>query len=134
MVPVILAIFPIKISIISPDNIDSKEYYIIYLVPEGTTSEDSLICYDQDDTYYSNISFEGELPQKIITKDIYLSGTTFIIYGNMVKDNDNYTLYSQDWDILYNINRNSNSLRIDFKRFITIYDFKYFDFLLSNNN
>jgi len=132
LVPVILAIIPIKISIKSPDDINNKKYYIIYLIPDGTTGAGDLICYDQDNIYYNNIHIEGKLPQKIITKDIYESGTTFIIYGNIVSINNNYTLYSQEWDILYNINRNPNSLRIDFKKFITIYDLKYFDFFLSN--
>lgn len=58
-------------------------------------------------------------------------GTTFIIYGDLIKKSDFYILQSNDWDILYNVNRNCDSLRIDFKKFITVYDTKYFDFIFK---
>ena len=126
---IILGITPIKISIISEDKIKNNNYYIISLIPEGSTDSGIWICYDQDGTRYINVVFQGNLPQNILSTDIYASGTTFVIYGNLIKKSNSYILQSEDWDILYNINRNCDSLRIDFKRFITIYDTKYFDFL-----
>lgn len=78
VVPVIFAIIQIKISIKSPDNINNKKYYIIYLIPDGTTGAGDLICYDKDNIYYNNIHIEGKLPQKIITKGIYV----LVSYGD----------------------------------------------------
>lgn len=133
IVLVVSAVLPIKISIKSEDDIDSEEYYIVYLVPEGTTDAGQLECHDQNDIYYHNISFEGKLPDNILSEDVYKHGTTFIIYGDLTQNDDSYILHSQDWDILYQVNRDPESLRIDFRRFITIYDMKWFDFLLSGN-
>lgn len=127
-----LGFIPIKISILSEDEIKNDSYYIISLIPEGSTDSGNWICYDQDGVRYINVIFEGKLPQNILSTDIYMSGTTFIIYGDLIKKSDFYILHSDDWDILYSINRNCDSLRIDFERFITIYDTKYFDFIFKN--
>lgn len=129
---VTLSFIPIKISIPSENEIKNDNYYIISLIPEGSTDSGSWICYDQDGTRYINVIFQGNLPQNILSTDIYASGTTFVIYGNLIKKSNSYILQSEDWDIIYNINRNCDSLRIDFKRFITIYDTKYFDFIFSS--
>lgn len=126
---IILGITPIKISIVSEDKIKNNNYYIISLIPDSSTDSGIWICYDQDGTRYINVVFQGNLPQNILSTDIYSSGTTFVIYGDLIKKSNSYILQSEDWDIIYNINRNCDSLRIDFKRFITIYDTKYFDFL-----
>lgn len=124
-----LGITPIKITITSEDKIKDDNYYVISFIPEGSTDSGNWICYDQDGIRYMNVLFQGKLPQNILSADIYLSGTTFVIYGNLIKKSNSYVLQSEDWDILYDINRNCDSLRIDFKRIITIYDTKYFDFL-----
>lgn len=124
-----LGIIPIKISIISEDKIKNNSYYIICLIPEGSTDSGNWICYDQDGINYNNVVFQGKLPQNILSTDIYMSGTTFVIYGDLIKQSNSYILQSEAWDILYRVNRNCDSLRIDFKRFITIYDTKYFDFI-----
>ena len=126
---IILGITPIKITITSEDKIKDDNYYVISFIPEGSTDSGNWICYDQDGIRYMNVEFQGKLPQNILSADIYLSGTTFVIYGNLIKKSNSYVLQSEDWDILYDINRNCDSLRIDFKRIITIYDTKYFDFL-----
>lgn len=126
---IILGITPIKITITSEDKIKDDNYYVISFIPEGSTDSGNWICYDQDGIRYMNVLFQGKLPQNILSADIYLSGTTFVIYGNLIKKSNSYVLQSEDWDILYDINRNCDSLRIDFKRIITIYDTKYFDFL-----
>lgn len=129
-----LGIIPIKYSITSEDKIKNDSYYIISLIPEGSTDSGAWICYDQDGLQYKDVIFEGKLPQNILSADVYLSGTTFVIYGKLVKESNFYTLQSENWDILYNVNRNCDSLRIDFNRFITIFDLKYFDFFLSGYN
>lgn len=129
---VALSFIPIKISIPSENEIKNDNYYIISLIPEGSTDSGSWICYDQDGKRYINVVFQGNLPQNILSTDIYASGTTFVIYGNLIKKSNSYILQSEDWDIIYNINRNCDSLRIDFKRFITIYDTKYFDFIFRS--
>lgn len=129
-----LGIIPIKFSITSEDKIKNDSYYIISLIPEGSTDSGDWICYDQNGLQYKDVIFEGKLPQNILSADVYMSGTTFVIYGKLVKESNLYILQSEDWDILYNINRNCDSLRIDFQRFITIYDLKYFDFFLSGYN
>ena len=116
------------------DKIKNDSYYIISLIPEGSTDSGDWICYDQNGLQYKDVIFEGKLPQNILSADVYMSGTTFVIYGKLVKESNLYILQSEDWDILYNINRNCDSLRIDFQRFITIYDLKYFDFFLSGYN
>ncbi len=126
-----LSFIPIKISISSEDEIKNENYYIISLIPEGSTDSGNWICYDQDGIRYINVVFQGKFPQNILSPDIYKSGTTFVIYGKIKKESDSYILQSEAWDILYNINRNCDSLRIDFERFITIYDTKYFDFILK---
>lgn len=129
-----LGIIPIKFSITSEDKIKNNSYYIISLIPEGSTDSGDWICYDQNGLKYKDVIFEGKLPQNILSADVYMSGTTFVIYGKIVKESNLYILQSEDWDILYNTNRKCDSLRIDFKRFITIYDLKYFDFFLSGYN
>lgn len=126
-----LCFIPIKISISSEGEIKNDNYYIISLIPEGSTDSGNWICYDQDGVRYINVIFEGKLPQNILSTDIYMYGTTFIIYGDLIKKSDFYILQSNDWDILYNVNRNCDSLRIDFKKFITAYDTKYFDFIFK---
>lgn len=126
---IILGITPIKVSITSEDKIKDDNYYVISFIPEGSTDSGNWICYDQNGIRYMNVEFQGKFPQNILSADIYLSGTTFVIYGELIKKSDSYILQSEDWDILYDINRNCDSLRIDFKRIITIYDTKYFDFL-----
>lgn len=127
-----LGFIPIKISISSEDKIKNDSYYIISLIPEGTTDSGNWICYDQDGVEYINVIFEGKLPQNILSTDIYASGTPFVIYGELIKESGSYILQSEAWDILYNVNRDCDSLRIDFKKFITIYDTKYFDFIFKN--
>ncbi|MBO5342874.1 MAG: hypothetical protein J6A57_00275 [Ruminococcus sp.] len=129
-----LGIIPIKHSITSEDKIKNDSYYIISLIPEGSTDSGDWICYDQDGLKYKDVIFEGKLPQNILSADVYMSGTTFVIYGKLVKESNFYILQSENWDILYNVNRNCDSLRIDFNRFITIFDLKYFDFFLSGYN
>lgn len=126
-----LGFIPIKISISSEDKIKNDSYYIISLIPEGATDSGNWICCDQDGVRYINVIFEGKLPQNILSTDIYVSGTTFVIYGELIKESGSYILQSEAWDILYNVNRDCDSLRIDFKRFITIYDTKCFDFIFK---
>lgn len=126
-----LGFIPIKISISSEDKIKNDSYYIISLIPEGSTDSGNWICYDQDGVRYINVIFEGKLPQNILSTDIYVSGTTFVIYGELIKESGSYILQSEAWDILYNVNRDCDSLRINFKKFITIYDTKCFDFIFK---
>ncbi len=128
---IIIGFVPIKITITSEDKIKNSSYYIISLIPEGSTDSGNWICYDQNGTRYTNVVFQGKLPQNILSTEIYASGTTFVIYGSLKKESDSYILQSKSWDILYDVNRNCDSLRIDFDRFITVYDTKYFDFILK---
>ena len=129
---IVIGFVPIKITITSEDEIKNSCYYIISLIPEGSTDSGNWICYDQNGIRYTNVVFQGKLPQNILSADICESGTTFVIYGSLRKESNSYILQSKSWDILYNVNRNCNSLRLDFDKFITLYDTKYFDFILKN--
>ena len=133
LIPIILAFMPIKMSIPSTDDIKYSDYFIVYLIPEGSTDSGSVICYDQDEVYYNKINFKGALPQNLLSSDIYASGTQFILYGTLSVNEDKYTLNVFDWDIMGYVNRDCDSLRLDMKKYITVFDLKWFDFLLSGN-
>ena len=133
LIPIILAFMPIKMSIPSEDDIERSDYFVVYLVPEGSTDAGSVICYDRNEAYYHKMNFEGALPQNLLSSDIYASGTRFILYGTLSVNEDEYTLNVCDWDILGYVNRDCDSLRLDMKKYITVFDFKWFDFLMSNN-
>ncbi len=133
LIPIILAFMPIKMSIPSTDDIKYSDYFIVYLIPEGSTDSGSVICYDQDEVYYNKINFKGALPQNLLSSDIYASGTQFILYGTLSINEDKYTLNVFDWDIMGYVNRDCDSLRLDMKKYITVFDLKWFDFLLSGN-
>ena len=61
-----------------------------------------------------------------------------IMYGKLVKEFDKslgrevYTLDCTKWQIYSEVKRGNYSFRIPYKHFITIYDLKYFDFLLTD--
>lgn len=130
LILIILAFMPIKMSVSSEVDIENSSYFIYYLVPEGSTDAGCVICYDQDGKHYNKINFEGGLPQNILSKDIYESGTAFVLYGTLSEYENEYTLDVCDWDVLGNVNRNCDSLRLNLKKYITILDLKWFDFLL----
>lgn len=130
LILIILAFIPIKMSLSSEDDIEYSSYFIYYLIPEGSTDAGCIICYDQDGKHYKKMNFEGALPQNILSKDICESGTAFVLYGSLSVYEDEYTLDVCDWDVFGNVNRNCDSLRLDWKKYITILDFKWFDFLL----
>lgn len=130
LILIILAFMPIKMSVSSEDDIEYSSYFIYYIVPEGSTDAGCVICYDQDGKHYNKMNVEGDLPQNILSKDICESGTAFLLYGSLTVYEDEYTLDVSDWDVFGNVNRNCDSLRLDLKKYITILDFKCFDFLL----
>lgn len=131
LILIILAFMPIKMSVTSEDDIEYSSYFIYYFIPEGSTDAGCVICYDQDGKYYYQMNFEGAMPQNIISKDVCESGTAFVLYGALSEDE--HTLDVCDWDIFGNVNRSCDSLRLDLKKYVTILDFKWFDFWLFEN-
>ena len=74
--------------------------------------------------------------RRIISKGVLFTimARCVIIYGKLSKkqDEEYYTLNSQRWEIYDEVRRGEYAYRIPFKHFITIYDLKWFDFLLTD--
>ena len=132
---IICSIFtPIKIAL-NPVNFSSnKPYFIVKQISSGSTDSGLWLCIGDENGFYTDkcytVELYGKTPQEIISKDI--NETMFVIYhtaGDNMDINAINRINSCKWDFLGDIHRNSESLRIPFQKYITIYDLKFFDFL-----
>ena len=135
----ITTIFPIKFCISSFSDIKKDKFYIIdyyydmsswYLIGD----EKGLFGEDNDfPDYFVEIS-NGPDPQNIVSGDVYLcTNTSFIIYGDIVEKRGNvYLLDSSGWDVLGEIKRLKGTCRPKTRKYLTIYDFKWFDYILES--
>lgn len=135
--PIILTVLPIRFTK-NPENINKKrEFYIASCISEGTTDGGVWIVLGSNNGMFEDeiyVDFKGKNPKSILSYDITDSETEFIIYGKLTKEDDEefYTLNSRRWEISNEVKRDDYSCRIPFKHFITVYDLKWFDFLLTD--
>lgn len=129
---------PIKIAL-NPVNFSSnKPCFIIKQISSGSTDGGLWLCIGDENGFYTHkcytVELYGKIPQDTISSDIYDSETIFVIY-NTANNSLNTDIINRincyKWNFLGDIHRNSESLRLPFKKHITIYDLKFFDFLLS---
>lgn len=137
LIPIILSVLPIKFTYNSIDSIKSKEFYIAVCISEGSTDSESwMIVGNQDGMWEDGVPvyFTGSNPKNILSYDICNNYTEFLIYGSLSKQNNErfYTINSDKWQIYGDVKRGNYSYRIPFKHFITLYDLKWFDFLLTD--
>ncbi len=143
IIPVVLLFIPIRCTHSAPN--EEKEFYIVNCVSEGTTDSGVWIISGsnkdnkkQDWENGVGIVLKGKNPKNILSYDICNNYTQFIMYGKLVKEFDKslgrevYTLDCTKWQIYSEVKRGNYSFRIPYKHFITIYDLKYFDFLLTD--
>jgi hypothetical protein len=141
-------IIPIKFCLKSLPSDDNKDFYIIRfydLRHKWFLVGDKNGMYDENTVSDYVVYIEGKNPQKIVSRDLYLCDrkTYFIIYGIAKIDemsfevegsgrtlvDKRYTIYSTGWDILNEID-SRNSFRLKFSRkYLTLYDYKWFDYL-----
>ena len=136
IIPIILTVFPIKFTKKANNN-SEEEYYIASCISEGTTDAGVWIIIGNNEGMWEDempVIFNGKNPKNILSYDICNNDTEFIIYGKLSKkqDEEYYTLNSQRWEIYDEVRRGEYAYRIPFKHFITIYDLKWFDFLLTD--
>ena len=137
IIPIILTVFPIKFTKKANNNDSEEEYYIASCISEGTTDAGVWIIIGNNEGMWEDempVIFNGKNPKNILSYDICNNDTEFIIYGKLSKkqDEEYYTLNSQRWEIYDEVRRGEYAYRIPFKHFITIYDLKWFDFLLTD--
>lgn len=129
--------FPVKFTKKLEDIPNDKFFYIVCCISEGSTDAGTWIIVNSNNPILNEeipVYFKGKNPKKMLSYDICNNYTKFIIYGKLTKEDDEefYTLNSHKWEILDEVNRGNYSFRIPFKHFITIYDLKCFDFLLTD--
>lgn len=143
IIPVFLTFIPIKYVHSNPN--EEKEFYIVNCVSEGSTDSSIWIISGsnkdnktEDWEYGVSIVLKGKNPKSILSYDICNNYTQFIMYGKLTKEYNSslgqevYTLNCSKWQIYNEVKRGNNSFRIKHKHFITIYDLKYFDFILTD--
>lgn len=127
--------FPIKTVKKSLEEVKNEEFYIVYydyLARSLLLIGDKKGLYNQNNIsdYYVEIE-EGPNPCKILSGDLYLcTQNYFIIYGTM-EIKDCYIIKSTGWDILGDVKRFNNSFRLNYQKSLTIYDYKWFDYILK---
>lgn len=134
---------PIKIAFNAIESISDESCLIVRQISSGSTEGRLWLCIGDSNGIYTNdgyiVELYGKVPQDVLSSDIYDNGeTTFVIYGSVNNnkldiDDINFINY-RGWDFIGNISRDSESLRLPFKNYITIYDLKFFDFMLSGND
>ena len=126
IIPVLFLFIPIRCTHSTPN--EEKEFYIVNCVSEGTTDSGVWIISGSNK---DNKKEDWEY-------GVGINYTQFIMYGKLVKEFDKslgrevYTLDCTKWQIYSEVKRGNYSFRIPYKHFITIYDLKYFDFLLTD--
>ncbi len=129
--------FPVKFTKKFEDIPNDKSFYIVSCISEGSTDAGTWVIIKSNNPMLNEeipVYFIGENPKKVLSYDICNNYTEFIIYGELTKEKNDrfYTLNSDSWEILDEVKRGNYSFRIPFKHFITIYDLKWFDFLLTD--
>ena len=127
---------PIKVSVNTPMTNVKYACFIVRPISSGSTEGGIWLCIGDENGYWEGgiipVVLQGNVPQKILSSTLYDNGeNTFIVYGLMESNN---TINCRKWDILGEVSRSNNSLRIPFKRSITLYDLKFFDFILSEKS
>ncbi|MDE6730832.1 MAG: hypothetical protein K2J71_08685 [Oscillospiraceae bacterium] len=133
-------IIPVKITLNSMDSIAEESCFIVHQISSGSTEAGLWLCNGDvngiwtDDAYI--VALHGNIPQDVLSSDVYSNGETmFVIYGTLADPGmtaDEVNVINCDkWEFIGDISRDSASLRLRFKKYITIYDLKLFDGILS---
>lgn len=129
VIPIAFCFIPIKFTKNKLIDVNADEFYIIEFTPESNT--EGNICYiigDETGIWSKAnsivVSLIGEDPRNDISSSICNNGTTFVIYGTLTEEVDEYwgyryTLCSNSWDFFQEIKGGIQ------KKYITIYDLKY---------
>ena len=138
LVPILLAVFPIKFTYNPINKNDKKDFYLAVCVSEGSTDAGSWIIIGNQNEMWNEglpVYFTGKNPNDLLSYDICNNYTQFAIYGSLLKDSDEtfYTLNCDKWKMFGEVKRGNHCYRLPFKHFITLYDLKWFDFFLTDN-
>lgn len=135
------AFLPLRMTLRSTDQIRNEHYFIVEMISRGTTDGGRWVCIGDEttpafeDVWYA-VELDGSSPEAVLSTDVYdVGGTTFVIYGTtdsgMKVDSIN-RIHCTGWALLGDITRDPETLRLPLKKYITLYDLKYFDFLFKS--
>ncbi|MBQ9110756.1 MAG: hypothetical protein IJY06_05255 [Oscillospiraceae bacterium] len=124
---------PVKIALSSEEDAKKEEYYLVHHISEGSTDGPLWICYgDVSGEWDSQLVFvpimTGSSPEKWLSSAAY-HGEHFLVYGTL--DAETQTLHCSGWDIVGEIHRDGETLRPDFRSYLTLLDLKWFDAILN---
>ena len=131
IIPIIFLFVPIKF-VIKQSDLCNKEFYIMEYIPGDCTDSGWWIIGNKDNpsiSPYIYVYLEGKKPSRYLSNSICYAYNKYIIYGSLEKETrisnigceyDCYVLKGKGWDILEEVKGGIH------KRFITIYDLKWF--------
>ncbi len=124
---------PIKIAVSSEKDAKADKYFLVHHISEYTTDGPLWICYGDESgewDWQSVISpvMTGNAPTDWLSSDAY-DGEHFLVYGTL--DRETGTLHCDSWDIVGEIYRDGETLRPDFRCYLTLLDLKWFDKILN---
>ena len=133
-------VMPVKVTLNSMDSIADESCFIVRQISSGSTEAGLWLCTGDANGIWTDgayiVELHGNIPQDILSNDVYSNGETmFAVYGTVENTGmtaDEVSVINCDkWDFIGDISRDSESLRLRFKKYITIYDLKLFDCILS---
>lgn len=133
------AVIPIKFSANLERVSKSRTFLIVRQVSFGSTDAGNWLCIGDHNGFFENecfvVSLDGNSPARILSEDLYDHGETiFALYTEEPKELDvdavNH-IYCSEWDFVGDISRGSETIRIPYQNYITIYDLKFWDCLFS---
>ena len=138
-------VFPVKFTLKDVPYNDERDFLVIWF---NTNLNQWLLLGDKNemntiDTMGKDISviIEGANPREEASMDLWLWGTLFIVYGEILSEEyiaENYdfntdrelrVIRSTKWNILGEIRTRNSFRRLFSKRYLTVYDLRWFDYV-----